>query len=347
MKFFCRTQTLVPRFVFRVGHTTHHETQSIFIRIEDDDGFTGHGEAAPSKFFGEVADDVRQKLERSADWLRGVSIRSIADIEAAWAEAWKIVQPSRSAQCAIDVALWDLFARRQGKSVCELVWNEKPRALHSFATIGITEEHEIEAKLAELHGHPLIKIKMDHRADLDAVRRVRDRFDATIAVDANCAWTTDDLRALLPPLADLGVLFVEQPLSRDHDAEMAPFAREPRLPLIADESCQTAADIERMPGHFSGFNIKIGKCGGLTPALGMLRRGHELGLKVMVGCRLESSLNIAAAAVVAQRADYADLDGAWLLGNDPFQGLPFVDGAVTLADAPGFGVKLPNDFTWD
>ena len=105
MKLLCRTQTLIPRFVFRVGHTTHHESQSIFIRIEDENGHLGHGEAAPSKLFGEVADDVRLKLERSADWLRGASIRSIADIEAAWAEAWKIVQPSRSAQCAIDVAL--------------------------------------------------------------------------------------------------------------------------------------------------------------------------------------------------------------------------------------------------
>ncbi len=344
LKLLCRTETLVPRFVFRVGHTTHRESHSIFIRIEDRDGFTGHGEAVPSRFFGETADDTRDKLLRAAGWLRGLSIRSVADLEAAWQEAWRVVQPSRSAQCALDVALWDLLARREGRSVAELAWGGKPRALHSFATIGISEEHEIEAKLAELHGHPLIKIKMDHRADLDAVRRVRERFDATIAVDANGAWTADDLRALIPPLADLGVLFIEQPLPRDRDAEMEPFAREPRLPLIADESCATLEQVERMPGRFSGFNIKIGKCGGLTPALAMVRRARALGLKVMAGCRLESSLNIAAAAVVAQGADYADLDGAWLLGNDPFRGLPFDAGVLTPCDAPGFGVQPPDDF---
>jgi L-alanine-DL-glutamate epimerase-like enolase superfamily enzyme len=344
LKLQCRTETLFPRFVFRVGHTTHQQAQSIFIRIEDGDGFGGHGEAAPSKFFGETADDVLAKLLSARDWLRGISIRSVADVEALWNQAWQVVQPSRSAQCALDVAFWDLLARRENKCVCELAWGTKPRALHSFATIGISEPHEIEAKLAELRGHPFVKVKMDHRADLDAVRRVREKFDATISVDANCAWTPDDLRALIAPLAELGVVFIEQPLPPALDDEMKTLARESPLPLIADESCATPEDIERMPGRFHGFNIKIGKCGGITPALAMLRRGRELGLKIMVGCRLESSLNIAAAAVVAQRADYADLDGAWLLRNDPFRGLPFVDGIITPRDVPGLGVEPPENF---
>jgi L-alanine-DL-glutamate epimerase-like enolase superfamily enzyme len=120
---------------------------------------------------------------------------------------------------------------------------------------------------------------------------------------------------------------------------MEALLRASALPIMADESCARPEDVERLPGRFSGFNIKLVKCGGLTPALAMLRRGRELGLKVMIGCMLESSLLIAAGCVAAQEADYADLDGSWLLKDDPCRGLAIADGHIVPAAVPGLGAE--------
>ncbi len=146
--------------------------------------------------------------------------------------------------------------------------------------------------------------------------------------------------------AGLGVLFIEQPLPVADDPRMEALLPQMRLPVFADESCATLEDIERVRGRYTGFNIKLSKCGGLTPALKMLRRGRELDMRVMVGCQLESSLGIAAGAVVAQQADYADLDGGWLLGDDPFAGLPLRNGELALADVPGLGVQPVGISDW-
>jgi L-alanine-DL-glutamate epimerase-like enolase superfamily enzyme len=141
------------------------------------------------------------------------------------------------------------------------------------------------------------------------------------------------------------VEFIEQPLLPSEDARMEAILRASRLPIFADESCAGPDDVAGLKGRFSGFNIKLVKCGGITPALAMLREGKRLGLKVMVGCMLESSLLIAAGAVVAQEADYADLDGSWLLRDDPFEGLKIIQGRIEPNSAPGLGVnpKPPRD----
>lgn len=339
MKASVRVQELTPRFVFRINNARVETTRNVFLRVEDESGVAGYGEGAPSKFFGEQVDEVLAKLERATDWLRGVEVRTPACIGRVWEEAWEFLKPFRSAQAALDLALWDLVAKRKGAGVAEIALGEKPRAVKSFATIGLSDPDELKVKVAELRGFPLIKVKMDRGADLDAVRFIREETGATIAVDANRAWGGADLPELSGRLAELGVLFIEQPLPIEEDARMESLLPLSALPVFADESCANAGDLERMPGRFTGFNIKLSKCGGLTPALKMLRRGRELGLQVMVGCRLESSLSIAAGAVVAQQADYADLDGAWLLGNDPFTGLPLLKGELAPSGAPGFGVQ--------
>ncbi|HWB61181.1 MAG TPA: dipeptide epimerase [Chthoniobacteraceae bacterium] len=341
MKASFRVQTLTPRFVFRINNARMETTRSVFSRLEDGVGRIGHGEGAPSKFFGEHADEVLAKLQGAATWLAGldsVDVHSPACIGRAWDSAWNFLKPFRAAQAAIDLALWDLAAKRAETSVTELALGQKPRPVKSFATIGLSDADELKAKVTELRGFPLIKVKMDHGVDLEALRYIRDETGASIAIDANRAWTPADLPALSEKLAALGVLFIEQPLPVEDDGRMEILLPRSALPVFADESCATPGQLERMPGRFSGFNIKLSKCGGLTPALKMLRRGRELGLKVMVGCRLESSLSIAAGAVIAQQADYADLDGAWLLGDDPFTGLPLRNGVLTLPDLPGFGV---------
>jgi len=146
------------------------------------------------------------------EWLGGLQIWQVADIEHAWVEGWKHVAPSRAAQCAIDLALWDWLARREGRSVAELAWGEPPRAVTTFCTIGLSTPEELPEKIDELAGFPWIKIKSDAAASLETVRRVRERSAAMIAVDANCAWSVDAIPDLALELAQLGVAFIEQPL---------------------------------------------------------------------------------------------------------------------------------------
>jgi len=335
-------QTLTPRFVFRINNSAVQTTRNVFIRVEDEEGFAGHGEGAPSKFFGEYADELQSKLLQAGQWLRGAGVRTVADIERIWLECWGILQPFRAAQAALDIALWDLVAKREGKSVTELAFGEKPQTVKSFVTIGLSDAEELKIKVAELHGYPLIKVKMDRGVDLAALRFIREQTGATLAVDANRAWKNVDLPALSAQLAELGVIFIEQPLPVENDKRMMDILPGSKLPILADESCAVLEDVEKMTGLYSGFNIKLSKCGGLTPALKMLKRGRELGLQVMVGCRLESSLSIAAGAVIAQKTDHADLDGAWLLGDDPFSGLPLRKGELEPARDHGLGV-LPVD----
>jgi L-Ala-D/L-Glu epimerase len=141
------------------------------------------------------------------------------------------------------------------------------------------------------------------------------------------------------------VEFIEQPLPPSEEARMEEILRKSEMAIFADESCRGPEDLEKLPGRFSGFNIKLVKCGGLTPALEMIRIGRKLDLKIMVGCMLESSLLISAGMVVAQGADYADLDGSWLLADDPFTGLEITGGHIRPPVDGGFGVRpvLPPD----
>jgi L-alanine-DL-glutamate epimerase-like enolase superfamily enzyme len=326
---------LHPRHVFRISRAQRRSVRNVFLRL-DSEGITGHGEASPNAFYAETAESVAERLTAARHWLESLCVASVADIESAWLEGWRWLAPSRAAQCAVDLALWDWLARSQGITVAELAWGEPAGDVPTFCTIGLSTPEELETKLAELAGFPRIKIKSDATAALDLVHAVRARSDALLALDANCAWVDQDLIGLSRELATLGVTFVEQPLPPGEESAL-PMERP--LPIVADESCVTEDDIERVAGHFDGFNIKLVKCGGITPALRMARRGAALDRTVMVGCMLESSLLIAAGAVVAQRAAYADLDGAWLLADDPFSGWTFRRGILTPPSAPGLGAE--------
>ncbi len=336
MKLDCVVRKLHPRQVFRIARARRGEVRNVFVRLEFD-GVVAHGEASPNAFYGETAESVMAKIAAAEAWVRGVRIGSVGDIARAWEELWPIVAPSRAAQCAIDIAWWDGLAQRENVTVSELAWGTPAAAVPTFCTIGLSTTEELQDKIAELRGFPLIKIKADAAADLAPVRSVRAASGATLAVDANCAWRGRDLAALAAELRELKVAFIEQPLPPKNDAQVPRIAGGPAI--FADESCVTETDVARVAEHFDGFNIKLVKCGGLTPALRMARRGRELGLKTMIGCMLESSVLIAAGAVVAQQTDFADLDGAWLLGDDPFRGWSFERGILSPSALPGLGVE--------
>ena len=335
MKWTWTSRELHPRHVFRISRAQRRSVHNVFVRVEHD-GCVGYGEASPNAFYNETAESVLARLEAARPWAKQLRIASVADIEGAWTAGWQWLGPSRAAQCALDLALWDWLGRRVGKSACELAWDAAAHDVVTFCTIGISSPEELAAKLGELDGFPRITIKAGGLTDVDTVRRVREHSAAMLAVDANCAWAAHDIAALAREFAPLGVAFIEQPLPPGEESAL-PAARP--LPILADESCVTEADVERIARHFDGFNIKLVKCGGLTPALRMARRGVELGMRTMVGCMLESSALIAAGAVVAQKTEFADLDGAWLLADDPFTGWGFARGLLRPPASAGLGVE--------
>lgn len=303
------------------------------------DGVTGWGEASPHPHYGASAADVVRNLERLSGWLRTLSIRSADDIARAWTESSTRLQ-DRAAQCALDLALWDWLARKEGVTVTELAYGHGPKPITSFATIALSTNEELDEKLAELKGFPRVKIKSDANGDLEPARRAKDELRASIAIDANGAWSTGALPALAAGGARLGAEFIEQPFPETHDHELIRGSYP--LPIVADESCVLEDDVERLSRNFDGINVKLVKCGGLTPALRMIERASNVGLRTMVGCMLETSILIAAGCVVAQHTDYADLDGAWLIADDPCTGWRFERGVLYPPRALGFGAE-PRD----
>lgn len=337
MKLSVKTLKLHPRTPFRISREAQVEVQNVIVTVEAD-GVTGHGEASPNKFYKETAADVSQRILAAAPIIAELQIDTVADIERAWSRLWPEFAPSRAAQCAVDLALWDWLAKKKGVSVCQLAHGHAPKPVTTSLTIGLSTPEELVSKVAELRDTPVIKVKSDHKADLTPLRYIASHAKGVLRVDANCAWGGLDIAPLTRELAQLRVEFIEQPLPVEQNDRMPEFLKASSLPVLADESCVVFEDVERVPGRFHGFNIKLVKCGGLTPGLKMMRLGQKLGLKMMVGCMLETSLLIAAGLVVAQGTDYADLDGSWLLADDPFVGLKIQDGRVSVADRPGLGI---------
>lgn len=337
MKISAAIRSMHPRRVFQISRARRTEVRNVFLRVEGE-GITGWGEASPNAYYSENAEDVALRLRRLQPWLEGFFPRSVSDIAGAWDSFWPLLAPSRAAQCALDLALWDWLGKKEGVSVSELAWGVKPRPVPSFGTIGIMSPEERAGVLADYAGFSFIKLKMGAEPDEAVIAEVRKAGRARLSVDANAAWLGVPALDWASRLADAGAVFLEQPFPPSAVKQSAWLNREGALPVMADESCVVEEDVPGLEGSFSGCNIKLVKCGGLTPALRMLKKARSLGMKTMVGCMLESSLLISAGGVVAQGTDYADLDGAWLLRDDPFEGAPLVKGRMTLSGGPGLGV---------
>ena len=338
MKISVSIKKLKPNNPFRIARGEKSFVENVFIKVEHQ-GITGYGEASPNNYYGENAGDVSTKLSGLHEFLSDKGVSSIQDIINIWQQVWLCVKPSRAAQCALDIALWDILGKKTGASVSRLLWGRPPEKLTSSCTLGICDPADWEKRVGELAGYPVIKIKMDERGDLDFPRYIRSRTDAVIRVDANCSWGKLDISEMSHILHGLKVEFIEQPLSPDNNHAMPGILKGSILPIIADESCTIPPDVKPLQGKFSGINIKLVKCGGLTPGVDMLKTAKELGLKVMVGCMLESNLLISAGAALGQQADYIDLDGSWLLQDRVFDGVTFQSGILALSDEPGLGVR--------
>jgi len=240
---------------------------------------------------------------------------------------------------ALDCAAHDLWGRLENAPVHRLWGLDAAAAVPSSFTIGIDAVEVMIAKLSEMPDWPVYKIKLGTERDVEIITALCEHTPTPFRVDANCGWQLDEAAALSTEMARLGVEFIEQPLPTKSREAQKLFFNESALPLIADESCAAESDVLRCVDHFHGINIKLCKCGGLTPARRMIATAREHGLKVMVGCMTESSVGISAAAQLAPLLDYADLDGAVLLAQDAAEGVRVKNGAVKLLDEPGLGIQ--------
>jgi L-alanine-DL-glutamate epimerase-like enolase superfamily enzyme len=260
--------------------------------------------------------------------------------EALWDRLLTKLGHNRFALCALDEAAHDLWGKKRGPPVYRL-WGLKLENLPaSNYTIGIDTVEKMVLKMQEFEGWPIYKIKLGTPDDLRIVRELRQHTRALFRVDANCAWTAEQTVANARALAGLGVEFIEQPLPAGDWEGMKQVRRDSALPVIADESCLVEEDVDRCAGHFHGINIKLTKCGGLTPARRMIRRARAQGLKVMVGCMTESTVGISAIAQLLPLLDYVDMDGAALIAQDVAIGVRVVKGRAVFPKGNGHGVEL-------
>ncbi|MEM9255164.1 MAG: dipeptide epimerase [Pseudomonadota bacterium] len=239
-----------------------------------------------------------------------------------------------SARNALDAALWDLEAKRSGRPVWQLLGQGKPTPLPALVTLGLGSPQSMARQAGELQGFPVLKLKLDAVGIVERVLAVRaERPDATLVIDANGSWSMDELMGSMPVLVDAGVAMLEQPLPAGRDRDAALNQWDSPIPLCADESCQSVADLETLSGRYSMINIKLDKCGGLTAALDLAATARAMGFEIMVGNMLGSSLAMAPAFYLAQQSRFADLDGPLFLSTDYDTPLVFSDGVVSIPQA--------------
>ncbi|HEY3121575.1 MAG TPA: dipeptide epimerase [Vicinamibacteria bacterium] len=323
------------RHPFRLSRGTWDTRQNLLVEVEDG-GQVGRGEAAPIPRYGESRESAASAVQDMASRLGDPAAFADAASRAA-------VAGQASAEAAVDMALHDLAGRRLGAPLYALLGLDPTRMPVTSFTIAIDTPEGAAEKARAAAQYAVLKLKMGSDADREMVAAVRGATDRPIRVDANEGWTFEAALERLEWLAKLGVEFVEQPLPAAALEETRALRRRSPLPIYADESVHRARDIPRLAGAFDGINIKLMKCGGIGEALRMIAVARAHDMKVMLGCMIESSLGVTAAAHLAPLVDAADLDGNLLVENDPFVGVTVKDGRLVLPDGPGLGVRASRD----
>jgi len=334
LKLTAEVVTLKTRHPFIIARGGNSDYRVVCVRLSDGDGLEGWGEASPSSYYGETADTVVEKLKLLEPYLP----KDPFDLDAAEARFAEVVPKNGAARAALSVALHDLVGKLLGIPLYQLWGLDAKKAPVSSFTIGIDTPEKTRAKVKEAAGYSILKIKLGTDRDEEILKTIRDATDKPLRVDANAGWTRERALKMLPMLKEYGVEFVEQPLPPDDLEGIAAVRRAGILPVVVDESCIVAADIPRVAQAADGINIKLAKCGSLREALRMIATARAHRMLVMVGCMIETSIGITAAAHFTPLVDAADLDGAALTANDPYCGAEIGGGPIKIPDGPGLGV---------
>ena len=325
------------RHVFTISNSSRTSTPIVLTEITYD-GVTGYGEAAMPPYLGETQASVIEFLKK-VDLSRFSSPFLIEDI---MAYVDGITTNNTAAKAAVDIALHDLVGKLIGQPWWK-IWGFDPSTCPNTSyTVGLDTEEVVKEKTREASPYKVIKVKLgrDEATDKMMINTIRSVTDTVICVDANQGWKDKHYALdMINWLNERNVNMIEQPMPKLLLDETAWVTERSPLPVIADEACQRLSDIQKLKGAYSGINIKLMKCTGLREAREMVSLAQALNMKLMIGCMTETSCAISAAAQLAPKMEWADLDGNLLISNDCFKGMQIVDGKITLEDLPGIGVE--------
>ncbi len=329
MKYSYHSQVMHTKVPFGISRDVTTEVKDLFLQIEE-----GIGEGAPTRYFKDTLEHVLNDVDKISPLL-GDDPFAIEDILAKVEQ----VTSSKVLLAAVDIALYDLMGKRMGIPLYKLLGLSAEKAPQTSFTIGIDTTEVMVQKALEAKEFPILKIKLGGEDDMNVMTLIREALpEHILRVDCNCGWTADNAIPQIDQLADLGVEFVEQPLPPDDIEGMKKIFKSSQLPIYLDESVRTSADVPRVAAFCHGVNFKLMKTGGIREALRGIHTARAFGLKTMLGCMLESSIGITAAAHLTPLIDCADLDGNILLADDPYIGMTLENGWIKLPKGAGLGV---------
>ncbi|RKU31403.1 dipeptide epimerase [Candidatus Poribacteria bacterium] len=330
MKISTKIKKLQLLHPFKIARRTTDSYREV-ITVEIDGGI---GETSPAKFYGETVQTVEKVINELSGSL-DVDLDAIQDV---MSKIEQDLPDNYAAKSVIDMALHDRFGKKMGAPLYKL-WGLNPKKTPNTSyTIGLDEPNIMVEKVYAAEEYPILKVKLGNQDDFDILTNIRRITNKPIYVDVNTAWSPQEAVEKIKKLSDFGVELVEQPTTAE-DIDGLKYIRDnSKLPIIADESVKRAEDIPKIADAVDGINIKLVKCGGLLEAIRMIHVARVHGLLVMIGCMIESSIGITAAAHLTPLVDYADLDGNLLIKNDPYKGVTLQNGKLILPNCPGIGV---------
>jgi L-alanine-DL-glutamate epimerase-like enolase superfamily enzyme len=327
--------TLELKHAFTIATSSRTTTPVMMVEVEQD-GIVGYGEASMPPYLGE-------SHESAAAFLGQVDLSKVGDpaMLADVLPAIDAVAPGNpAAKAALDIALHDWVGKKFGQPWFRLWGLDPAKTPVTSFTIGIDTREVVRQKTREAAEFKVLKVKLGRDNDREMIETIREVTDVPIRGDANQGWKTkEESLRMIEWLATKNVEFVEQPMPKTMVDEHAWLRERSPLPIIADEAVQRLPDVRKAWGAYDGINIKLMKSTGMREAYAMVVLARGLDMKVMLGCMTETSVAISAAAQLSPLVDWADLDGALLIKNDPFEGARVVDGKVVLTELPGIGVR--------
>jgi len=300
------------------------------------DGLTGHGEGAPIVRYHEDAAGAQKAVESVRDLILKSDPRQYSKL---LAQVFRAIPGNWAGKAAVDIALMDWVGKKLGVPIYSLFGLDPADAPVTTFSIGIDTPDITRQKTREAEMYPVLKVKVGLDTDEPTIEAVRSVTKKPLRVDANEGWKNkEEAVRKINWLEKQGVEFIEQPLPADQLEDMKYIRAHVHMPIFADEACQRASDIPKLSQYFDGVNIKLDKSGGILEAYRMIQVARSLGMKVMLGCMISSSVTVTAAAQLSPLVDYADLDGNLLISNDPFHGVRVEKGKLVLPKGPGLGL---------
>ncbi|HRO42232.1 MAG TPA: dipeptide epimerase [Flavipsychrobacter sp.] len=320
-------------FTISKGTKTHQPTLIVSLGIRN---LIGYGEAPAIGYYDVTVQGMIEQLEAKKAL---ITRYALTDPQRFWHFLEHLLPNQNFLIAALDIAGWDLFAQMRRQPLYRLFGLNRNTIPLTDYTLGIDTAEKMVEKM-KAHPSPIFKIKVRHSNDIDLLWALRQHTDKPFRIDANEAFQFEEIKNLLPELERLGVNMIEQPLAKTEWDAMKELKAISHIPLFADESCVTEKDVKRCAESFHGINIKLTKCGGITPALRMIHEARKLELKVMMGSMNENTIGSAAIAHLMPLLDEVDVDGTLLLKEDVGEGLRIENGVVSIKEAPGLGVHF-------